>query len=1821
MAVTEGALREWLTDYLVTVIGCGRDEVDGDAPVRDLGLGSTDAVVLSGELTELLGRPVSAVELFEHPTINALSAALAGADDEVAAVERSSADTAEDSEAVAVIGVGCRFPGGAEGPQSYWSFLESGECAVGQVPDGRWDGFIGAGHASAEAARTTTKWGAFLPDLAAFDAEHFGISPNEAEKMDPQQRLVLEVTSEALEHAGIATDSLAHTATGVYVGACAGEYGYLVGSDLSAVDGWSGTGAALSVISNRVSYALDLRGPSVTVDTACSSSLVTVHLACRGLRSHETDLAIAAGVNVMLSPAVTRSFDQLSAMSPTGRCHSFDAAADGYVRGEGCGVVVLKRLSDAVRDGDRVLAVVRGSAVNQDGRSNGLTAPSPAAQAAVLRSAYADASISPREVDFVETHGTGTLLGDPIEARALGTVLGRGRAQGSELLLGAVKSNLGHLEAAAGVAGFIKTVLALQHGSIPANVGYTTPNPHIPFDAHRLRVVGESTAWPATGRPRRAGVSSFGFGGTNAHVVLEQAPENTVTGADVAAAGAPANTPVRLTVPAGSAARVRIFAAALAEWLEDSGAHVPLPEVAGALASRRMQTSQTGTVVAADHAAAVRGLRAMASGTPAPGVVAPHAPVRRSGVVFVFSGQGSQWAGMGARLLESEPRFAAAVAELESDFVEQTGFSLTETLRSEEPVVGIDRIQPLLVGLQLALVGLWRSYGVVPAAVIGHSMGEVTAAVVSGGLSVADGLRVIATRSRLMRRELSGRGAMAMIEMDEESAQRLVSEFEGVSVAVIASPRQSVVAGDPLAIDALIEKVAAQGLMARRVEVDVASHHSTVDPILGELRAALSGITPRTPTIAVLSTVRPGDDAPVFDADYWATNLRAPVRFADAVVAAGERWGTLVEVSPHPLLTHAIGESLPAGEHRVTGTLARDSDSVMDFQTALASVGEITAIRQRAPHVDLPPTPWVHERFWVSAPRAADEASTVPRPGTLLGGHVAVAGSAAAHLWRARLAPDARSYPGGHSIQGVELVPVSVLLQTFTAAAREIGAGGVDRVAFLRPVVLDRPRLIQVVVEGDALTLSSATSASGPFTRHATARIATGAPPVPIDGRGPAAAIRATPAARTEWGVEGTPYPWSIGEVRAADGVLIAAVDTGSTTPDDGPEDGGPATALLDAAVAVARMTAPADHRLLVPAGARSIHVLDRGSGTKGTVTVRIPAGSGEESEPLLDGVDVDIAAEGGQALARIRGLAFAPIEDAAVLPDAEPHDIVHTLEWRQWTPELASAPGTAAVLGDEGAAALLVSAGIAVGAALDRADQVVYAALPTTGEDDLAAAERYTCDLVEIVRRMVDTRATGRLWVLTRGVADGADATAPPQAALWGIAGVVATEHPELWGGVLDLAPAEPSSADLTAVATALSGRSSTPLRVRDGRVTSPLPVPVNRGGGATLLRCRTESTYLVTGGLGSLGTAIAHWLADRGARRIVLAGRTALPSRAEWPDVLDPELRRRIDAVTELEHRGVAVEVVALDIAEPGSLAAWVADRDERGAPPVRGVVHAAGIESSALLADLDPATVRAVLAPKVAGAQAIDAAFPVDTVDFIHLVGSAGAVFGVPGQGAYAAANAYLDGLARRRDHVGAIDTVALDWVAWEGMGFGARAEVVRQELERVGSRPVRAAEAFAAWDYAAGLDLPQVVMLPRQSTDGGAEPTEERPIPAWAQLPPDEALRGIEDGLRDIVARELRLDPAELTADRPFAEIGLNSVMAMSIRRDAENLVGTELSVTMLWNHPTLGGLARYLAERVGAIEAAPAGAPADPEEQDGTGLLDSLFDSAEGTLDD
>ncbi|WP_329331707.1 type I polyketide synthase [Streptomyces sp. NBC_00663] len=955
-AFDAAAVRQLIAERVASWLGTAVADVPMDRQLAELGMSSRDAIALTAELSRVTGCELPPTLLWEAPTVQALVARLCGTAPGPAPLVMA---PGAPGEPVAVVGVGCRLPGGVHGPGDYWRLLCEGVDAIRRVPEDRWRDFTAFPPADAH------PYGGYLDDIAGFDADFFRITPREAAVMDPQQRILLEVVHEALDHAAVPAASLAGTATGVFVGVSAPEYGQLTGADPDTVDPWAPAGAALSVTAGRLAYVLDTRGPCLAVDTACSSSLVAVHHACVSLRAGESDTAIAAGVNLLLSPSITVAFRRAGALAPDGRCKPFSAVADGIGRGEGCAAVVLKRLSHAERDGDRVLAVIRTTAVNSDGRSNGLMAPNPAAQRALLETAYARAGLTPAHVDHVEAHGTGTPLGDPIEAGALDAVLGPGRDPDQPLLLGSVKGNLGHLEAAAGVAGLVKTVLALHHDLIPPSLHGEDGDA---LRGTRLRLVSEPEPWPRYGGTATAGVSGFGFGGTNAHVVLEEwRPLGPPPAPDDDAPAA------RLHLLSDAdPERVRDTAGRLAAWLRTPEGRAAHPaDVARTLAGRTGRGPVRAAIVARDRDELTTALDELADGRPHERVMTGDRDLVGSGTVWVFSGYGTQWSGMGCRLLAEEPAFAAAVEKLDPQLAEECGgLSLYDHLASGTGLDRLETAQPLLFGTQLALAELWRSYGVEPAAVIGHSMGEVAAGVCAGALDVSDGARVIAVRARLLN-GLRG-GAMAVVDLDDSELDQLERDFPGVAVAVHSSPRQKVVTGAEAAVERLVGRLRQEGRAARAMRVVGAGHSPQVDPLLPALTEALAGVRGRRARVPVYSTVL--DDprgVSTFDAAHWAANLRRPVRLDRALdAAAADGHTAFVEISPHPVLTGAVTDTVPGA--LALATVRRDADGSAAFAGQL---GALYAAGQPLPLsagrvVDLPGPRWRHARHWWTDGRA-----------------------------------------------------------------------------------------------------------------------------------------------------------------------------------------------------------------------------------------------------------------------------------------------------------------------------------------------------------------------------------------------------------------------------------------------------------------------------------------------------------------------------------------------------------------------------------------------------------------------------------------------------------------------------------------------------------------------------------------------------------------------------------------------------------------------------------------------------------------------------------
>ncbi|WP_064457354.1 type I polyketide synthase [Streptomyces hygroscopicus] len=993
-------------------------------------------------------------------------------------------------EPVAVIGMACRFPGDVATPEDLWRVVDEGTDVISPFPEDRgWDLDKLYDPDPEHPGTSSAREGGFLREVADFDAEFFGISPREAAAMDPQQRLLLETAWEAFERAGLTLEALGGSATGVFAGVDSYHYLSLIGRPTGDSAGYVATGNLGSVVSGRVSYSFGLEGPAVTVDTACSSSLVATHLAVRALRQDECSLALAGGVTVMATPGGFTEFSRQRALSPDGRCKAFAAAADGTGFSEGAGLVLLERLSDARRNGHRVLAVIRGSAVNQDGASNGLTAPNGPAQQRVIRQALADAGLSPSEVDAVEAHGTGTTLGDPIEAQALLATYGQDRAEDRPLWLGSVKSNIGHTQAAAGVASVIKMVQALRHGVLPASLHIDAPTPHVEWEGGGVRLLTEPVEWAADGRPRRAGVSSFGISGTNAHLILEQAPEPGPPAAAPAPAAQAPGTVVPWVISARGSEALRGQAAALARRVAAGPAASP-EAVGWSLVSSRSVFDHRAVAVGETGEELMAAVEALAAGGTHPALVHPGraATPQGPGPVLVFPGQGPQWAGMGAALLDASPVFTARVAECEQALAPYVDWSLTEVVRGTAGAAEMDRVdvvQPVLWAVMVSLAAVWTAHGVRPAAVIGHSQGEIAAAVVAGALSLDDGAKVVAGRSKALRR-LAGGGAMASLHLSPQRAGELLAGLgdraDAVGLAAVNGPSSTVISGPPEQVAHAVAACREAGGRARPIEVDYASHSPQVDQITEELTQALADVRPAASTVAFYSTVTAGRiDTTGLDTGYWVTNLRRPVRFADTVrtlLDDGHR--VFIETSTHPVLTIGLQESFEeTGTDAITiPTLRRGHGGPAQLARSMAAAFtagiDIDWTRwfhtdPPPPVIDLPTYAFQRERYWLDGDRGpgGDPAdlglSSAGHP--LLGAAVELA-DGTTHVLTGRLS--ARSHPwlAEHVVAGAVLAPGAVLVEWALRAADEVGCGGVEELALRVPLALpDSGGLrVQVVV-------------------------------------------------------------------------------------------------------------------------------------------------------------------------------------------------------------------------------------------------------------------------------------------------------------------------------------------------------------------------------------------------------------------------------------------------------------------------------------------------------------------------------------------------------------------------------------------------------------------------------------------------------------------------------------------------------------------------------------------------------------------------------------
>ncbi|MGW1507168.1 type I polyketide synthase [Streptomyces mirabilis] len=1835
---------------LAVVLGhAGGGAVDPGTTFKELGVDSLSAVELRDRLSAATGLTLPAGVLYGHPTPAELSehlrALTSGGEESAEPVGGTATD-----EPIAIVGMACRLPGGVESPEDLWRLVMDGTDAISEFPANRgWDLDRLYDPDPDRAGTSYTRQGGFLHDADRFDADFFGISPREAAAMDPQQRLLLETSWEALERAGIGPGSWRGAPVGVFVGAMAQDYGPRLHAAHAESDGYRLTGSTISVASGRIAYALGLQGPAVTVDTACSSSLVALHLAAQALRAGECSLALAGGVAVMSTPGMFVEFSRQRGLSKDGRCKAFSAAADGTGWGEGAGVVVLERLSEARRNGHRVLAVVRGSAINQDGASNGLTAPNGVAQERVIRQALAGAGLSTADVDVVEAHGTGTTLGDPIEADSLAGTYGRGREPGRPLLLGSLKSNIGHTQAAAGVAGVIKMVQALRHETVPRTLHADEPTPHVDWSAGTLELVTETRKWPETGRARRAGVSSFGISGTNAHVIIEQAPPEPAPEREsepAPDAGAQTGPVLPWVFSASGEDAVADQAAALLSFTE-ANPGLPPADTGFSLAVARSGLPHRAAVLGADLPALRRGLAALAAGTETPGVVRGTAR-DAGGVVFVFPGQGSQWDGMAAELLDSSPVFADSMRACADALAPHVDWDLFEVLRDATALERVDVVQPALFAVMVSLAALWRSYGVEPAAVVGHSQGEIAAACVAGALDLADAAKVVALRSKAIL-ALSGHGGMVSVALSEDEAAERLRRWDGrLSVAVVNGSDAVVVAGELGALDELVAECEATEVRVKRLPVDYASHSAQVERIENELAAVLTGLSPRPASIPFYSTVTAGVlDTSGLDGGYWYRNLRQQVRFAETVgVLAEQGHSVFVEVSSHPALTAAVEDM---GEHAVAvGSLRRGDGGLERFLTSLAEAYvrgvslDWQAVFPDARQVDVPTSVFRRRRYWIDAApagRSADvEAAGLDAADHPLLGAVVELPDSGGLVLTGQLSRQVQPWLTDHGLGGTVLLPGAALVELAIRAGDEVGCDQVMELTCEVPLVLPPHGGVAVRVTVGAQDAAGhrelavharPTDGSGGWTRHASGVLASGpAEEFDLTAWPPPGAVAVDwDGGYERWTELGYHYGPSFQGLRSwwRRGTEIFAE---VALPQEIAADAGRFglhPALLDATLHAA-VGDGTDCRL--PFFWQGVSLRATGAST---LRVWItPDGADTVSLRLADGT--------GAPVASVESLVLRPMPAGELT--AGPLDALFRVDWVEaHVPETAGEPRPWVVVGaDELGVGGPSHADLPALAGSGPVPDVVFAAL--TGEPTAEGAHAVAGRALRLIQEwLADERfAASRLVLLTRNAVvvepAGTDAPGMAGAGVWGMVRSAQREHPDRFV-VVDLDGHEASAAALPAALT--TGEPQ--LAVRKGRPLAPRLTRATGGPGA---RPGLESgTVLITGATGTLGGLFARHLVTRyGATHLVLASRRG------------PDAPGTAELAAELTGLGATVTVAACDIADRDALAALLAAIPAER--PLNGVVHAAGLLDDSVLEAMRPEQLERVLRPKVDAALNLHELTLGHDLSMFVLFSSVAGVLGLPGQANYAAANAFLDTLAGHRVAQG-LPAVSLAWGLWaEASGMtGHLADADLSRMRRVGLAALSSVEGPALFDAAVssgtallvparidqsavrahGIVPPLLRGVVRERVrraeaaavggPGGTVPLGDS-LARMSGAEREEALLGL---VREHTATVLAHGtPGMVEPGRTFKDLGFDSLTAVELRNRLGAATGLRLRATLVFDHPTPTALAGHLGAALGPAETAeptgpgePASKPAGPaRELDGL-ELDELFDLIDGEL--
>ncbi|KAE8443079.1 hypothetical protein EG329_002402 [Mollisiaceae sp. DMI_Dod_QoI] len=1760
---------------------------------------------------------------------------------------------------VAVVGLSCRLAGGIENPEDFWQALLEKQVKSGPIPPMRWRHIV----EEMLEIHSITKNGYFIEDIDHFDAAFFGISPKESPQIDPQQRLVLEAVWSALEDAGIPPQSLAGSNTAVYMGVNSDDYGKLLLEDLPGVEYLMGIGTAYCGVPNRVSYLLDLQGPSTAVDAACASSLVAIHHGRMSLLCHETDVAIVGGVNAICAPGLTKVLDEAGAISPEGTCCSFDESAKGYGRGEGAAVIILKRFEDAGRDNDNVLAVIKGSAVGQDGRTNGIMAPNEHAQEKVARLALG--SIEPRSVQYIEAHATSTRLGDPVEVKAMSRVYGMDR--GAQICyIGSVKPNVGHLEAGAGAVGFMKTVLSLQKGIIAPQANLQTLNTEIGWKTSGLTVPVAATPWPETiTHTRRAAVCSYGYGGSVSHCVLESAPQNLNK---VSESAKPDYSVILLSAPQEK--RLIPDALALSQWMSGDGKLLSLSSIANTLANRRGHHDwRLGFIVSSHenvvesvqkYAVSMRGKVPKTSKNPEIILSRCLSKEHQKGAVWLFSGHGAQWSDMGKELLQKDPVFSAIIQELEPLVFEEMEFSIIEMLR-DGLFPTTEKVAVLTFAMQMGMVASFESKGARPAAVMGHSIGEIAAAVVAGALTMREGILIACRRGRVFRKfKAMNTGTMAFVNgLSFVEMKKLLHGRKDIFAAIDSSPTSCVVSGKREAIAYYNKQWEKDNISVTKVESDIPFHSEMIGHLAVDLtELLLNDIKPKAPKIPLYSTtLQDHRQQRLRNVPYWVENMVHPVLLTGGVQALAEDgYRVFVEVSSHPIITHSVRETLDSmdiEDYTVIPTMVRNKSSQKSLLASLVAMWAVgipvewKSMFQSADWAKgVPKTKWNRLQYWKNVGHGPTDLLKMHdvHEHTLLGRRSVVAGKDITSF-TTTLDSDSKPFPLSHPLHGTEIVPAAVLVNTLLKAT---GSHVLADMRLRVPVAVNAPRDIQVLVEKESVRLLSRLIQSGELEEnkgeswltHTTAMTKSSLLATPSSTAqsidlpriqkeiGSKLKDDFTKNYLASVGVEFMGFPWKVTHHFANKREMLTRVDVCPSLAEGKQFDWDPASwaPVLDSATSIASSLFYRNPVLRMPSHISRIAV-NEGANPPKIAFIHVRDATVDDKNLA---VDMSVTDENGKVLVEFTSMKFSQIDQKR---DAK--DLVYKLAW---TPVHMSDRKLRVlkhkiIIGDE--TEYLTSTVMrhlakrrVLTSRLDSFDQlsghleksklkefaIFYIPGQVENYEDVPNFSRKFCqDLLNIVKYVLNENLPVKVFAITDDVLGAQNPTGIAHAPLLGLSRIIAAEHQDIWGALIDV---DFECFPFQVVEHMNPTTAYDVVRIKDGvprvaRLQHFTKEDVGPASNIPKLHPHQRGTYLITSGLGALGLEVAAWMVENSARRIVLVSRHALPPRKEW-SFQTGKMLDIIKKIKLLENHGVTIYSVAVDMSTPAAKAALSSELERLSLPPIRGVVHAAGITRDELVHQTTVNSFNAVLDPKITGAMVLHKMFPPSTLDFFVLFSSCGQLFGCPGQASYASGNAFLDSLATHRRGKGD-NSIAFQWTAWKGLGLAAANEalekIIEEELGMKGITSISRDEAFEAWNLASILDTDHAVVLhtlevkahqplpssiledivvrkPKHyaasvtSSDESDTEDQKEVVPSGTQA----RNKYFTDKITSCVATTLDMSVDEIDPKKTLLEMGMDSVSTLELRKNLNAALGVAVSPTLTWSCPTVSHLAKHFTSQ-------------------------------------